>query len=74
LGKTCTRDFPNNKQQKNDGSQDQFLMKNAHESIIEEEKFELVQAEMERRSNIEIVFGKGKRKGTHYSSKREKQG
>jgi len=34
LGKTCTGDFPNNKQQKNDGGQDQFLMKNAHEPIL----------------------------------------
>jgi hypothetical protein len=73
LGKTCTGDFPKNKQQKNDGGQDQFLMKNAHEQIIEEEKFERVQAEMKRRSNIEIVFGQTKRKGTHYSSKHEKK-
>jgi DNA invertase Pin-like site-specific DNA recombinase len=72
LGKTYTGDFPNNKQQKNDGEQDQFLMKNAHEPIIEEEKFNRVQEEMKRRSNIEIVFGKAKRKGTHYSSKRKK--
>ena len=72
LGKTCTGDFPNNRQQKNDGSQDQFLMKNAHEPIIEEEKFERVQAEMKRRSNTEFVFGMAKRKRTHYSSKREK--
>ena len=72
LGKTYTGDFPNNKQQKNDGGQDQFLMKNAHEPIIQEEKFERIQEEMKRRSNIEIVFGQTKRKGTHYSSKREK--
>lgn len=73
LGKTCTGDFPNNMQQKNDGSQDQFLMKNAHEPIIQEEKFQLVQEEMKRRSNIEIANGKAIRKGTHYSAKREKQ-
>ncbi len=47
-------------------------MKNAHEPIIQEEKFERIQEEMKRRSNIEIVFGQTKRKGTHYSSKREK--
>lgn len=46
MGKTCTGDFPNNKQQKNDGSQDQFLMKNAHEPIIEEEKFERVHSSL----------------------------
>jgi hypothetical protein len=47
-------------------------MRNAHKPIIEEEKFEQVQAEMSRRSNIEITDGKTVRKGTHYSSKREK--
>lgn len=73
LGKTCTGDFPKNKHQQNDGNQDKFLMKNAHEPTIEEEKFERVQKEMKRRSNIEIVFGMAKRKGTHYSSKSDKQ-
>lgn len=72
IGKTFTGDFPNNKQLKNDGQQDQFIMKDAHEPIIESKIFEKVQAEMKRRSNVEIVFGKAKRKGTHYSSKREK--
>jgi site-specific DNA recombinase len=48
-------------------------MKNAHEPIIEGEKFEQVQSEMKRRSNIEVVYGKAGRKGTHYSSKRDKQ-
>jgi len=27
---------------------------------------------MKRRSNIEIVYGKARRKGTHYSAEREK--
>ena len=45
-------------------------MDGAHEPIIELEKFEQVQAERERRSNIEIVNGKTKRKETHYSTKR----
>jgi hypothetical protein len=45
-------------------------MKNAREPIIEEEKFELAQEEMKHRTIIVIVFWKG----THYSSKREKQG
>jgi site-specific DNA recombinase len=71
LGKTYSGDFPNNKQHINNGEQDQFLMKYAHEPIIEEEKFEQVQEEMKLRSNIEVVYGKTKRKGTHYSSKRD---
>lgn len=73
LSKTYSDDFPNNKQLKNSDEQDQFLMKNGHEPIIESEKSEKVQAEMKRRSNIEIVFGKAKRKGTHYSARRDKQ-
>lgn len=73
LGKTYSGDFPNNKQRQNRGEQDQFLMKYAHEPIIDEIKFERVQSEMKRRSNIEVAYGKPKRKGTHYSSKREKQ-
>ncbi|MGR6835932.1 hypothetical protein [Syntrophomonas erecta] len=48
-------------------------MKDAHEPIIELEKFEQAQDKIKRRSNIEIVYGKAKRKGTHYSAKREKQ-
>jgi hypothetical protein len=48
-------------------------MKDAHEPIIEFEKFEQAQDEMKRRSNIELVDGAAKRKGTHYSTKREKR-
>lgn len=73
IGKTYTGDFPNNKQFMNDGEHEQFLMKDAHKSIIELEKYEKVQEEMKRRSNIEIVNGAVKRKDTHYSSKRKKQ-
>ena len=73
LGKTYTGDFPNNKQFLNDGEHEQFLMKDAHEPIIEFEKFEQAQDEMKRRSNIELVDGAAKRKGTHYSAKREKR-
>ena len=69
LGKTYDGDFPNNKQRKNHGEQEQFLMKDAHEPIIELEKFEQVQAERERRCNIEIVNGKPKRTETHYNTK-----
>lgn len=72
LGKTCSGDLPNNKKYINNIEQEQFLMRNTHEPIIEEEKFERVQKEMQSRSNIEIVNGAVKRKGTHYSSKRDK--
>jgi len=69
LGKTYTGQFPNSQQKINRGEQEQYLMKNAHESIISIEVFEKVQEEMKCRSNIEMVEGKAKRKGTHYSSK-----
>lgn len=73
VGKTYSGDFPNNKQRQNRGEQEQFLMKNAHEPIIKEEVYDRVQAEMQRRSNTEVINGKTKRKDTHYSSKQEKQ-
>lgn len=44
-------------------------MKDSHEPIILNEVFQKVQEEMNSRSNIEVVNGKTKRKGTHYSSK-----
>lgn len=72
LGKTYTGDFPNNRQFMSDGEHEQFLMKDAHEPIIELEKFEQVQMEMERRSNMEIINGVARRKRTHYSTKRFK--
>lgn len=69
LGKTYTGAYPNNKQKVNEGSRGRFLMKEAHAPIISNEVFEQVQEEMKRRSNIELVDGKGKRKNTHYSDK-----
>lgn len=44
-------------------------MEEAHEPIISRELFNEVQEEIKRRSNIEVVDGKAKRKSTHYSSK-----
>lgn len=73
LGKTYTGEFPNNKQKVNRGVQEQYLMENAHAPIISIEVFEKVQEEIKRRSNIEIVGGKDKRKSTHYSAK-EREG
>lgn len=69
LGKTYTGQFPNSQQKINRGEQEQYLMENAHAPIISIEVFEKVQEEIKRRSNIEIVGGKDKRKSTHYSAK-----
>lgn len=69
IGKTYTGTFPNNKQKVNCGAQEQFLMKEAHTPIIPIGVFEQVQEEIKRRSNMEVVDGKAKRKNTHYSAK-----
>lgn len=69
LCKTYTVEFPNNKQKINHGEQQQFLKKGTHASIVASGVFEAVQKEMKRRSNIEIVDGKVRRKDTHYSTK-----
>ena len=69
LGKTYTGQYPNNKQKVSQGSQDRFLMKEAHQPIISKEIFEQAEEEIKRRSNIELVDGKSKRKNTHYSAK-----
>jgi len=55
LGKTYTGDFPNNKQFMNDGEHEQFLMKDAHEPIMDSEKFEQVQEEMKRRRILKLL-------------------
>lgn len=44
-------------------------MKESHTPIIPIETFEQVQEEIRRRSNIERVNEKVKRKSTHYSTK-----
>lgn len=69
LGKTYTGTYPNNKQKVNQGSQDRFLMEEAHQPIVSSEVFDQVQEEIKRRSNVELVDGKTKRKNTHYSAK-----
>ena len=52
------------------GSDNRYLNKNHHEEIISKEQFEVVQLEMELRSNVEIEEdGKARRKSKKYSSK-----
>lgn len=43
-------------------------MKEAHIPIITEEMFNKVQEEMKQRTNVEIINGKPKRKGSRYST------
>lgn len=68
LGKTCTGEFPDNKQRINRGQEQQYLMKEGHIPLIASEIFEKVQAELKRRSNLEIVNGRAQRKNSQYSA------
>ena len=68
LGKTCTGELPDNKQRLNRGQVQQYLMKEGHTPLIASEIFEKVQAELKRRSNLEIVNGKAQRKNSQYSA------
>ena len=70
LGKTCTGEFPNNKQVINRNQSARFFMEEGHTPLISKELFEKVQEEIKRRSNIEIVDGEAIRKDTHYSAKK----
>lgn len=54
LGKTYTGQISNNQQKVNRGAQEQYLMKNAHESIIQTDVFEEVQEAMKCKINIEF--------------------
>ena len=68
LGKTCTGEFPDNKQRINRGQVQQYLMKEGHTPLIASEIFEKVQEELKRRSNLEIVNGRAQRKNNHQSN------
>lgn len=70
VGKTYTKcDYINSRRAVNRGESLQYKMDNVHEGIISAEQFEAVREERKRRSNIEVVDGVRKRKGTHYSCK-----
>ena len=61
---------PDFKRVKNRGERERYQILNHHPAIIDEETFELVQAEKERRSNLERTDSGYQRKKTHYSAKR----
>lgn len=52
-------------------AKENYLLENAHKPIIELEKFDKVQEELRRSSNVEFIEGKVKRKVTRYSIKKE---
>ena len=70
VGKTYSKEFPNNKRLVNKNECDKYLAENSHAAIISKEKFDRVQAEKARRSNIETDPDGFKRKNTHYSMKK----
>lgn len=66
VGKTYSKEFPNNKRLVNKNESDKYLAEDCHPAIISKEKFDRVQAEKARRSNIETDGIK--RKSTYYTS------
>lgn len=52
MGKTFKPDVLSKKRYKNEGQEAQYYVEDNHPSIISKEMFELVQAEIERRSNL----------------------
>ena len=69
LQKTYVTDVFNKKQKKNCGEMTKYLYEGNHVGFISEDKFQAVQAEKDKRSNIEHdETGRIKRKGSRYSS------
>lgn len=57
------------KSKTNRGERRQYYAVGSHPAIISKEKFEAVQEEHKRRSNVDIIEGKKTRKTSKYSSK-----
>ena len=57
------------KSKTNRGERRQYYAVGSHPAIISKEKFEAVQEERNRRSNVDIIEGKKTRKTSKYSSK-----
>ena len=71
LGKTFSEgEYPTIKRKLNRGQKKMYQMDNAHDAIISVEQFQAVQAERQRRTNVEVIDGVRKRKDTHYSGKK----
>lgn len=64
LQKTVTVDYLSRTRIRNDGIEDQYLIKNHHEPIISPTQWEAVQFEMERRASLK-GNNKGERKGKY---------
>ncbi len=59
IQKYYTKDFLTHKQLKNNGELPQYYVKDHHEKIIDEEVFDMVQAEMERRAKDGMKYNFG---------------
>lgn len=70
LGKTYCEDFKSNKRCINNDEREKYYSTSNHAPIISTDKFELVQEERIKRSNINVDGAAVKRKSTHYSMKR----
>jgi hypothetical protein len=69
LGKTYCEDFKSKKRCPNNDEREKYYSTMNHIPIISTEKFELVQKERLKRSNISVVDNEVKRKCTRYSMK-----
>lgn len=69
LGKTYCEHFKSNKRCINNDEREKYYSTSNHVPIIPTDKFELVQKERIKRSNINIVDNKIERKSTRYSMK-----
>ena len=59
------------RRKENKGEVERYMCVSNHPAIIPKDTFEAVQAEKARRSNVEITDNGTKRRGTHYSKKRD---
>ena len=68
--KTLNVGYPEMKRQKNAGEKNKYISAGNHPPIVAKEAFVAVQAERDRRSNIQRDENGTRRKSTRYSSKR----
>lgn len=68
-GKSFMEPYPSSKKRVNHGEMPQSHLENNHPPIIDQEHFDKVQAEKQRRSNVQNEKDGKKRRSTHYSMK-----
>lgn len=69
-GKTFTLDFPNNQRKINKGEHLKYLATEAHPPIIPQIQFTQIQAEKDKRNNVQFDGDIQSRKSSRYSMKK----